>query len=1022
MAKAKSADIAPQGDQIPLYQAQRVQLPPQVIPDRKHITILNVGQESAIVGLALAGLINYLTSLRDGSPFRASPRMLYEMARRYDGTGGTGDTGTYLWAALYGWQKHGVTTDDAWPYYPGKRDGELSEEREQSASSFKPQSYERLPKDVQVVKAAIVERGAVFVGATVHEGWYRIERGIIQYSPDVNSIGGIAFNLLGYTPEGFIIQNAWGEEWGNLVLDGQTYPGLAIWTYPDFEANLMDAYVVRLWAPPETSPRRPYGVRASYLADSPSGVHDYLNIMPDVRAISSVLAARDVKPPLALGLFGNWGTGKSFFMDRMKKEIKRLSDLAGASPGSTPYCQPIIQIEFNAWHFLDTNLWASLVSEIFDRLHEKIRPPETPLEETRRRLVKELGDAEGIYRQSQVELKEAQQDLHMAETSLVISQIAQAVGAEKFASTTDELFVQVRQLFSFRVRLRRLAIVLFKEKGRLGRLGLFAVFLGGAAAVGWLAAWLARAYPESFSQLARWLNASWTWAVGVIAWLGAQWRSAGQFLSRLEEKSNLAYQLTDNQRKYLAGLLEQEKDRKGDVNASVELAEEKVDTAKERVEQVQRELAALSPRWQMQQYIVERSSSQDYRSQLGLISLIRRDFDKLSNLLNESEKEGTPPGGEPGEGQLKLPFERIILYIDDLDRCTPKRVVDVLEAVHLLLAYPLFVVVVAVDPRWLRTCLEMTYPELLSIKEGKREEALDQPATPQDYLEKIFQIPFYLRPIDRYGYSNMIRGLVEPEVDPQSKPAVTPQGGSPEQMAVGGGMPAGAGGGPGQGEAAGGANGAVPEPEDGGLEEEEGEAAQPINPDLLKFKSWEMDDLQRLSPLFRTPRAVKRFINTYRLVKVGIDPDEIAGFEGSRAAPGTSRIAQALLAVVAGYPNQAQRFLQRLLAQVYAEKPATTWIEFLMACKTQPGFEQVGSPQPSPSAPPSSGRSRKVQVPTPSRPVDPDEQEWVLLCDALISVSEDGFLSEDLGPYIEMVKRVARFSFSVSDLPSLRKK
>ena len=61
-----------------------------------------------------------------------------------------------------------------------------------------------------------------------------------------------------------------------------------------------------------------------------------------------------------------------------------------------------------------------------------------------------------------------------------------------------------------------------------------------------------------------------------------------------------------------------------------------------------------------------------------------------------------------------------------------------------------------------------------------------------------------------------------------------------------------------------------------------------------------MDDLQRLSPLFRTPRAVKRFINTYRLVKVGIEPDEIDRFEGSRPTPGTSRIAQVLLAVVAG--------------------------------------------------------------------------------------------------------------------------
>jgi hypothetical protein len=400
----------------------------------------------------------------------------------------------------------------------------------------------------------------------------------------------------------------------------------------------------------------------------------------------------------------------------------------------------------------------------------------------------------------------------------------------------------------------------------------------------------------------------------------------------------------------------------------------------------------------------------------------------MSNLLEASAKRGLPTEGEelPGTEQLKVPFERIILYIDDLDRCTPKRVVEVLEAVHLLLAFPLFVVVVAVDPRWLRTCLEMIYPELLSMQEGEREEALDQPATPQDYLEKIFQIPFYLRPIDRYGYGNMIRGLVEPEVDPQSKLAVVPHGGSLEQMGNGGDeTTTGLGGGPPPpgpqpGESTLGTGGAPPEPEEGGPEKGDEEVAEPINPDLLKFKSWEMDDLQRLSPLFRTPRAVKRFINTYRLVKVGIDSNEIDRFEGSRTAPGTSRIAQALLAVVAGYPNQAQRFLQRLLAQVYAEKPAKTWTEFLTACKTQPGFERTGTPQS--AKPSSSRRPRKTPTPSAARPVDPDEQEWLQVCDALLSVSEDGFLQEDLGPYIEMVKHVARFSFSVSDLPTLRRK
>lgn len=56
----------------------------------------------------------------------------------------------------------------------------------------------------------------------------------------------------------------------------------------------------------------------------------------------------------------------------------------------------------------------------------------------------------------------------------------------------------------------------------------------------------------------------------------------------------------------------------------------------------------------------------------------------------------------------------MILYIDDLDRCPPAKVLEVLEAVHLLLALELFVVVVGVDPRWLQRSLRHQYRDLVT--------------------------------------------------------------------------------------------------------------------------------------------------------------------------------------------------------------------------------------------------------------------------------------------------------------------
>jgi hypothetical protein len=103
---------------------------------------------------------------------------------------------------------------------------------------------------------------------------------------------------------------------------------------------------------------------------------------------------------------------------------------------------------------------------------------------------------------------------------------------------------------------------------------------------------------------------------------------------------------------------------------------------------------------------------------------------------------------EEADGEVRL--GRIVLYIDDLDRCEPAQVVAVLQAVHLLLAFPLFTVVVGVDVRWVERALRLHHSELLD----------SGGAEPRDYLEKIFQIPFWLEPQDSTAARRMLRGIL----------------------------------------------------------------------------------------------------------------------------------------------------------------------------------------------------------------------------------------------------------------------
>ena len=96
-------------------------------------------------------------------------------------------------------------------------------------------------------------------------------------------------------------------------------------------------------------------------------------------------------------------------------------------------------------------------------------------------------------------------------------------------------------------------------------------------------------------------------------------------------------------------------------------------------------------------------------------------------------KEGGSDATDVDAANDTLPaIDRIVLYIDDLDRCPPRRVVEMLEAIHLLLAVRLFVVVVAVDPRWLLRAIAVHYRDMLQVDTLPGEAAISGMAVDPD--------------------------------------------------------------------------------------------------------------------------------------------------------------------------------------------------------------------------------------------------------------------------------------------------
>jgi pimeloyl-ACP methyl ester carboxylesterase len=218
-----------------IYQPALIQLKPELNPPKK-LRILNQGREGACTGFGLAAAINLLNTRRKNN-ISVSPRMLYEMARKFDEWEGEEYSGSNCRGAIQGWANMGVCEESYWAYKSSKP-GALSVAAAKNARSNTIGAYYRMMPRIADFHTALNETGAIFCSAHVHKGWSRnqAKSGIIPFSEE--QTGGHAFLLVGYDTKGFWIQNSWGEKWGNK--------GLALWSYEDWERNLIDAWVFRL--------------------------------------------------------------------------------------------------------------------------------------------------------------------------------------------------------------------------------------------------------------------------------------------------------------------------------------------------------------------------------------------------------------------------------------------------------------------------------------------------------------------------------------------------------------------------------------------------------------------------------------------------------------------------------------------------------------------------------------------------------------------------------------------------------
>ncbi|MFF0014127.1 P-loop NTPase fold protein [Streptomyces sp. NPDC005374] len=726
-----------------------------------------------------------------------------------------------------------------------------------------------------------------------------------------------------------------------------------------------------------------------YQSDRPNG-EDQLGVQGEVNAVCEVITDPEVKPPLAVGLFGEWGSGKSFFMEKMRERVAKRNRLH------------IVQIRFNAWHYADTSLWASLAIEIFERLAdpEPVRPADRdqwlrtlgdPNREARQKLLSQLE----TYREAKAALDverarlQAERDVVGAQLEKANQKRRKAVEKMPLTDIAGELAKDegVRAAIDGVARQLGLAPAAEELIGLGSELRTMAGYLPAVWRLvqnkTWVVALMAASVVLALATAALIVGGGWVGLgslVTAIGSVGTAVVTAVTFLRPAVRKANRALAAVERAieaaAEKAAALRTQRSREERELELTLAETDREIAEATQAVAALDEKIAstvstaeALTVGRRLYDFLADRAAG--YQKHQGVVGMLYRDFRFLDAQLLAYRSSSEVTSSLPR-------VDRVILYIDDLDRCPPAKVLEVLEAVHLLLALELFVVVVGVDPRWLQRSLRHQYRDLAAGADAQTDHYLRD--MPIEYLEKIFQIPLTLPAMEPAAYARLISSLA-PSTGEDRPIETTPPTVTNRTVTSG-------------------SSGGDRVPTRAPLDVQPGSSAsgdvgQPV--DLTRA---EIEFAQQLGALVASPRAAKRLMNTYRLLRATQHVGTRSRFLGGDDQPGEHQAVLTLLAVAAGYPTMVDRVLVALQADA-TRLGIGRWPDFVRELRPAGDQRPAGRlvPPDLASTSPDSGDGH-------------ERAAWTNLQSALESVLTPKGLM-DLEPYKRWGRIVARFSFTL---------
>mmetsp|Transcript_20252 Transcript_20252/g.47615 ORF Transcript_20252/g.47615 Transcript_20252/m.47615 type:complete len:470 (-) Transcript_20252:1699-3108(-) len=431
---------------------------------------------------------------------------------------------------------------------------------------------------------------------------------------------------------------------------------------------------------------------------------DLVNLKTIARVFARHLASKSLLTPFVLGILGDWGSGKSFFFDLIRTELTEIQkETTKDGEDKRQFVDSMYFIRFNAWTYSKNGVWASMMFRIFRglscqlELEQKIGELEEKekkktkisvielyddLSSIEQNYIEKLKEEEGpdfaeklrkvkydedrasapfadIFKQrmtqDEEELEQAQEELEKAATARVWEEAMEKTDARFSNALMDAVTKRLEHLKEENAKEYEKWVQVgfepnFYELGPLTKLWAYMMYEPRfLLAATFLILVLVAATVYSEKKFNKGLHLFIYAFLALIASLPETWKRLTQ---PLEELSSV---FSDEIGQITSFVLDIEKNETSNLLSKTA---PHIERCKMRIINLRNRLKVREGE-SLQQVVDDRVHSRFYLKDLGILHQAQEDLTRLSEAMRAKYKR-----------QNKEP--RILLFVDDLDKCEPK--------------------------------------------------------------------------------------------------------------------------------------------------------------------------------------------------------------------------------------------------------------------------------------------------------------------------------------------------------------